>query len=203
MLRWLLVLCAAMPAWSWAQSFSVCGDIDLGARDYRRMTRTERLHIEGAHFTRDVERLKRGKTGALGADIDYTLRHMPNNPRALMAIHKLGQKLKSERIAGATYPVGCYFERAARFAPDDARVHHLFGVYLLSKGDKDRAKERFEEAAKQAGDSPNLHYNLALGFLEVGDIEAARAHAKLAYQAGGQPPGLAEKLKKLGVWGEG
>ena len=194
------LLLAVLSAPAWSQNLEFCGDFDEGARDYRRMTSVERAHIEGAHFTRDVERLRRGKTGALGNDIDYTLRHMPNNPRALMSIMKLGEKLKTERVPGAQYPVGCYFQRAVRFAPDDGQTHFSFGLYLMSKQNKQAAREHFDESARLAGEAPNLNYNLGLMFLELGDVDAARRHAEIAYAGGNQPPGLANKLRKLGAW---
>ena len=193
------ILCfSALPVA--AQNLEVCGPIDQGARDYRRMTAYERAHIEGAHFTREVEQLKRGKTGEIGGDLDYTLRHMPNNPRALMAISKLGARLKSERIPGAVYSVECYFHRAVRFAPDDPMVRFTFGHYLLGKQNKTAARAQLEAAAQDAGSATNLHYNLGLAFLDLGDVEAAQRHAKIAYESPGQPPGLANRLKKMGAW---
>lgn len=187
-------LLAASSAFS--QGVELCGEIDDGARDYRRMTRAERRHIEGAHFTRDVERLRRGKTGLVGGDIDYTLRHMPNHPAALSAMMRLGERLKRETVPGAQYPVGCYFQRAVRFAPDDAQAQFGLGLYLLKRGERDAARSRFDEAARLVQDQPNLDYNLGLVFLELGDVDAARRHAERAYGAGPQPPGLAKKLEQ-------
>src|SRR4051812_47506028 len=61
-----------------------CGSLanPYGPFDYR--TSKDKLDIvEGAHFTPDVETLRSGSTGSLGADIDYTLRTSPNHHRAL------------------------------------------------------------------------------------------------------------------------
>jgi Tfp pilus assembly protein PilF len=183
-----------------AQQIDGCGAIDQGARDYRMLDQAQRHHIEGAHFTPEVEWLVRGKTGELGGDIDYTLRHLPNHPRALMALMRLGQRRGTERIYGLRYPVGCYFVRALHFAPDDARVHLVYGLYLTRQKRLPAALSALQEAASRAGEDPHLHYNLGLAFLALDDVERALHHARLAYAVGGQPPGLMNQLKQKGVW---
>lgn len=194
-----LLFCAVCTS-ALAQDFSLCGEIDFGARDYRGMNARERGHIEGAHFTRQVETLQHGKTGALGNDIDYTLRHIPNHPRALASLMKLGVRLKTERVPGAAYPVSCYFDRAVRFTPNDAQVRLVFGMYLMQRKDMAGAREQFGVAAEYAGENAQLNYNLGLVYLELGDLDAALRHARIAYANGSPQPALANRLRQRGRW---
>lgn len=196
---WLVLLC---PALALAQGYSPCGEIDDGARDYRGMTRRERLHIEGAHFTRDVEQLRRGKSASVSSDLDYTLRHIPNHPRALGSLMELARRQGVERVKGMSFSVSCYFERAAVVAPSDGSVRFSWGIYLMQKRDIPGARAQFDAAAELARDNPMLHYNLGLAYLDLGALDEARRHARIAYAAGGMPPGLARRLSRFGPWQE-
>jgi hypothetical protein len=86
---------------------SACGPLEnaYGPYDYR--TDKAKLPIVlGAHFTPEVEALIRGATSTRpGHDIDYTLRAIPNNPRALYSMMQLD--------AGLTGPFG--FDQTIRW----------------------------------------------------------------------------------------
>ena len=99
---------------------SPCGPIfgvGYGPFDYRTESKETKERVESAHFTADVESLKKGATGLLAQDIDYTLRAFPNHPRALLAMSTLGLRSKSVKPPGANWTVHCYFERAIRGVP--------------------------------------------------------------------------------------
>lgn len=199
-MRGAIWFCLMMATSAAAQEQLLCGDIDEGARDYRLMSKKQRLHIEGAHFTRDVEMLKRGKSSYLGNDIDYTLRHIPNHPHALNSLARLAQRTKVEKVSGTQYPVWCYFERAVRFAPDDALMRYVFGLYLLRAKKPTEARAQLALASELAGESAGMNYNLGLVYLELGDLDAAQRHAKVAYAKGSSPPALANRLRAAGKW---
>src|SRR5690242_17113706 len=71
-----------------------CGELEnaFGPFDYRTVSADRKRLVEGSHFTPYIEGLQRGHTGAIGSEIDYTLRAFPNHPRALVAMMKLGIK---------------------------------------------------------------------------------------------------------------
>jgi len=178
-----------------------CGELrnSYGPFDYRT-SKAELRIVEDFHFTPDVETLRHGNTGSVGGDLDYTLRASPNHHRALMAMVNLAIRTKSEKPLGPKYSVDCYFDRAIRFASDDASVRIIYGIYLYRVGKKADARRVLEEARKIDDGDPNLHYNLGFVYLDLGDKDNALASAQKAYQLGAQLPGLKEKLRKAGIW---
>jgi hypothetical protein len=184
--------------------FEACGELRnaFGPFDYRTAKPEHKELVEGAHFTRDVETLRRGVTGKIGGDIDYTLRVFPNHPRALLAMMKLGERERNEKPTGSSYPVGCWFDRAIRFAPNDGAVRLLFGVYLSSRGQKQDAIKQLGMARELVGEDANLHYNLGLAYFDLKQYDKALEHAHAAYRLGFPLPGLRTKLQKAGKWRE-
>lgn len=156
--------------------------------------------VENFHFTPNVERLVRGATGALGADISYTLEHFPNHHRALAAMSRLALRDRNRKPHGARYTIECYFDRALRYRPDDARVHALYGSYLLALGQTASALEQLEQAARLEPDNATAHYNLGLLYVKTKDYEKARASAQKAYALGFPLPGLKRQLVAAGEW---
>jgi tetratricopeptide (TPR) repeat protein len=156
--------------------------------------------VENFHFTPNVERLVRGATGALGADISYTLEHFPNHHRALAAMSRLSLRDKSRKPHGARYTIECYFDRALRYRPDDARVYALYGSYLLALGQTTGALEQLEQAATLEPDNATAHYNLGLLYVKTRDYDKARASARKAYGMGFPLPGLKNQLAAAGEW---
>jgi len=169
--------------------------------DYTNPDDRQRLTvIEQFHFTPDVESLTRGASGPLGGDISYTLEHFPNHHRALAAMAKLAIRDKNRKPPGARYVVECYFDRALRYRPNDARVRSLFGSYLLALGQADAALEQLEQAAVLEPENPTSHYNLGLLYLKKKEYDKARASAEKAYSLGFPLPGLKNKLIEAGQW---
>ncbi len=180
----------------------ICGPLEnaVGPYDYRTATPAQRHIVENYHFTPPVEALRHGATGAIGADLDYTLRAFPNHARALYALSRYAQRLKTTRLTGAHYPAECYFERAVRFRPDDAQVRALYADFLIAFKRPNDAKLQLEEAERLDPPSPQIIYNLGLAWANLGNYEKALAYAKRAYAAGVQFPGLRAKLKAVGAW---
>jgi len=158
--------------------------------------------VEQFHFTPAVEGLLRGASGPLGGDIGYTLDHFPNHHRALAAMMKLALRDKNRKPHGARYTIDCYFERATRFRPADARVRTLYGSYLLAVGQPDAAVDQLERAATLEPSNPTAHYNLGLLYVQKKQYDKARASAHKAYGMGFPLPGLKNKLVAAGQWQE-
>jgi len=73
--------------------------------------------VLGAHFTKNIEQLVSGNTDSIDAEIDYTLRAIPNYHRALYSISKFERKMlrrsQQEKVYTPTYySADCYFKRA-------------------------------------------------------------------------------------------
>lgn len=178
-----------------------CGSLRNAYGPYDYWSDKDKLPIvEGAHFTPEVETLKAGKSSTLGGDIDYTLRAFPNHPRALLAMVRLGERLKSDRPGGAHYSVACFLDRAIRFRPDDAMARMIFGTYLAKRKKNELALQHLEIAEKNASDNANVHYNLGLVYFDLGKYDKSLSHAHKAYRLGFELPGLRAKLEKAGKW---
>lgn len=157
--------------------------------------------VEGAHFTKNVEMLIRGKSGTLaGGDIDYTLRAFPNHHRALMSVMKYGQKMRSQKPEGLQYEVECYFERAVRFSKDDVIVYMLYATYLDSMKRQTEAVTQLERAASFAKADPFSNYNIGLIYYDMKMYDRALTQAHLAKRLGFERTDLQDLLAKVGQW---
>jgi tetratricopeptide (TPR) repeat protein len=195
---WFGLLGAALPS---AAQYEECGELvnAYGPFDYR--TSRDKLYIvEGAHFTQDVEGLRRGASSSIGGDLDYTLRASPNHHRALIAIVNLGRKLNTDSPAGAKYTIPCYFDRAIRFASNDAVVRLIYGTYLARVGKQADALRQLQLAESLDPNNANIHYNLGLLYFDTKDYPKARQNAQRAYELGFTLPGLRKKLEEVGQW---
>lgn len=210
--RRLLLLVAlsatALPAAAQNESIA-CGTLrspgQYGPYDYRTIPGESKYLVEMAHFTPKVENLVAGNTGTLpSGDLDYTLRAIPNHPRALLSMSRYSMKIKSERIPGARYPMECYFERAMRMAPDDPMPHLLYAMYFKDRRKTAEAKAQLALAEKLRGDptSSDLDYNLGLMYFDLGELDKAAVAGQRAYALGAPFPALMNKLKQAKRWPE-
>lgn len=183
---------------------SNCGTLEnsYGPYDYRT-ERDRRLKIvEQYHFTSNVESLVKGNSGSLGGELSYTLRASPNHHRALMAMIRLGEKLKSPQPLGAGYPVECWFDRALRFRPDDSTVRLIYATFLLKDGRVPEATKQLEVATAKAADNAFTQYNAGMIYFDMKNYDAALVQAHRAYGLGFAQQDLREQLQSAGKWKE-
>jgi Tfp pilus assembly protein PilF len=207
-----------------------CGSLDnaYGPFDYESAS-DQKDHlpvVEKFHFTPGVESLVQGQSGAIVADLDYTLRAFPNHHRALYAMARY--RLAHPRTEPNFYTAECYFDRAMRWRPEDGTVRLIYGIYLsqkadheledarladtrkdpaaarhateLAQHDRDAALEHYQHALDLTPDSPEVHYNMGLLYCDLGKLELARQHADRAYELGYPLPGLRNRLRRLGAY---
>ncbi len=174
---------------------AACGPIyppgQYGPYDYRTATKPQVGVVLGFHFNSEVEALRSGVKNVheVGADLDYTLRALPNYARALVAMMKLGEREKTDQPRGAHYSVSCYFERALRFRPDDNIVRMLYADFLMRGKQAADAVAQLDYVASTADPENALtHYNLSLLYLDANQPEKAAAQA-LQAEALGKPIG--------------
>jgi tetratricopeptide (TPR) repeat protein len=188
-----------------AQGATDCPPFDntISGGDYTNPEHRQKLDVvERFHFTPQVERLEKGQSGYLGDDISYTLDHFANHHRALAALARLALREKTPRPKGAKYGIECYFDRAIRFRPDDAKVRSILGGYLLALGQEDAALAQLEEAARLEPRNAVNQYNLGLLYVRKKKFDKARDAARLAYELGIPLPGLKSKLVAAGQWSD-
>ena len=203
---WLLTLFALMPSFrALAQSgTSACGSLQTsyGPYDYRTDKDKIAIVLQG-HFTPEVEALIRGTTNTRpGGDISYTLRAIPNNHRALLAMMRLGEKEKTPLPSGSTYSVECWFDRAIRFRPDDGIVRMIYSTYLKDRARIPEATSQLEIATTYAKDSAIAHYNIGLHYFNLKNYDKALVQAHKAMALGWTQTDLRDQLRSVGKWTE-
>jgi len=187
-------------------STSLCGSITnaYGPFDYRNQ-RNRLAIVEKFHFKPQTEALIR-PAGAghsdLGADLDYTLRASPNHHRALIAMVRYGEREKALQVPGANFTIDCYFDRAIRFAPDDAIVRMLFASYLSRQNKPEQAERELEVASALSGDNPFTLYNIGLSYFEMKRYDKALQFDHQAKALGWLRKDLEDRLRKVGKWVE-
>jgi len=155
--------------------------------------------VENAHFTPEVEAGFRGKTsGPPGYDISYTLHAFPNHHRALISMAAIGEKTKTDKPTGSTYPIECWFQRAVVFRPDDNIVRLVYANWLSRKMRLSEAESQLTFAANQAGDNAFTYHNIGLVYFDMKNYEKALVFAHKAYGMGLGTPTLKQQLVTVG-----
>lgn len=216
LLALLLGVLLATPLAGFAQQ--TCGNLDnaFGPYDYNDPENRKSFgggkdsHIsivEGAHLNAFMA-MTRTDFDTMGS-IDYTLRAIPNHPRALFLLIRFHRKLngnlpKPPRVVAdsGAWPATpeCYFDRAMRFAPRDPIVRQLLGVYLHWNGKFQEALAAYKQAADLGLKSAELYYNIGLAHFELKQYDEAKANAHKAYDMGYPSAGLRNKLTSVGQW---
>ena len=180
-----------------------CGPLSNGYGPYDYRNQQDKLSIvETHHFTPQVEDLSAGQEGFVGGDLDYTLRAFPNHHRALIATSRLADQLKEQPARGMPRTYECYFDRAIRFAPDDALVRIIYAHYLNKRSRHTEAVAQLDAAGQYATDNPFTHYNIGLSFFEMREYDKASEQAQIAKSLGFERTDLIDKLKNAGKWVE-
>lgn len=169
--------------------------------DYRLRDTTSRLQwriadVKQNHLDPAVRRMNEGiySTSVID-DLNFILERVPNHYPAL-------QELIRYKLAGGNADLHrsavCYFDMAQQFAPDDANVLVLKGIYLYRSGNNDSAEVHWRQALQIDPNSADAHYNLGLLYVERSQYQDAIEHAVKAYQLGFPLPGLKHKLVQAG-----
>jgi tetratricopeptide (TPR) repeat protein len=201
-----LVMSASMGFNAHAQDENhPCGPLraqgQYGPYDYRT-DKKELEIVERVHFPHSVEITFRGKGGDLGGGFDYTLRAYPNHHRALMALWRYGEKMRSPKPPQLRWTIECYFDRALRFAPDDLIVRMIFAMFLGGQDRVPQALAQLDYAANLAGDSQLTHVNIGLVYFDLKAYDKALQQAHKAHALGAPHEVLQQKLKSVGKWVE-
>ena len=154
------------------------------------------------HFQPFVEQLIRGQTGALGADIAFTLRAIPNHPNALMSMMLLGEKEKTSNPRGSDYSVECWFERAIRFRPDDNVVRMIYTNFLTKNKRRPEAMQQLDIVLTMAKDNALTYNNVGLLYFDLGEYQKALVQAHKAIELGLNRPDLPRQLQSVGKWSD-
>ncbi|WP_421862684.1 tetratricopeptide repeat protein [Motiliproteus sp.] len=174
----------------------------IGYYDYRDNSRRaleRRKLVEGAHFTRGVQRGLYGNTGKLIDDVNYVLRHIPNHPQALLLMYEIQtrpgfRRNKQGRTDYYYDSVSCYFKRAMFIAPDDPAVYLTRAVIAHRDNNFKDAEADYLKALELNEKHAEAHYNLGLLYFSQKKYAQSRQHADKAYDLGYPLQGLKRKL---------
>ena len=201
----LLLAVFTIPA-TFSQTVPGCGTLRSALQygPYDARTDLDKLQLVLVpHFPPVVEALIRGDSQRFpGADIDYTLRAIPNYHRALLAMMRLGEREKTDKPRDVRYTVECWFQRAVAFRPDDALVRMLYSTYLNSKSRVPEATSQLEIATGYAKDNAFTHYNIGLHYFDLKNYDRALFQAHKAIALGFQQAELKDQLQRVGKWRE-
>lgn len=199
-----LALAPAWPAGAQTQDAAGCGDLsngDNGPFDFRNERRDLLKLGEAFHFTPKVEGLISGQSRVeVGGDLDFILRMFPNHHRALMAVMRWGEKLRTESPRDMPRPIACYFERALRFRPDDHVARMIYAMFLSRNARQAEALAQLDQVATNAGNNAFTHYNVGLQYFELKQYDKALAQAHAAISLDFPRTELREQLKAVGKW---
>lgn len=200
-------------------SAAECGELknfgDIGPWDYADPSSTMATgenpmgritRVENVHFTPEMQSLdiKKFSIERLTSEIHYTLRVLPNHPRALLAISRLermaGGKLPQNSITTFTPKItaDCFFDRATRFRPNDKAVRMVYGMHLQLRGKLKEALVEYEQAESLGEKSANFYYNIGLLHADMKNWDKAYDYGVKAQRAGLMLPGLRGRLEKAG-----
>lgn len=187
-----------------AQAEAGCGSLrnSYGPFDYRTANPDQKSIVENAHFTQGVETLTRGKTGAFGGDIRYTLIVFPNHPRALLAMDRLVEKERANPARDAWYTIECFYERALRFRPDDHVIRLLYVNFLIRKKETDEALKHLDYVAETTKDNPFAQFNTGMLYMDMKLYDKALAQAHRVMAMGFDRRELRDRLTAAGRWVE-
>ena len=179
-----------------------CGEATNGQHDFRTVPDYFIKLVHARHFTDDIEQGIRGESSVLGADLEYTLLHIPNHPRALNTALRLAPRNRSGIIEGAKLPIECYFERAVRFFPDDSNAWLMYARFAYAKERQGQAMEMLQKALELSPEDPAINYNIGLIYAKQKKFEQALPYAQKAYALQFPLPALKQTLVKAGKWVE-
>jgi tetratricopeptide (TPR) repeat protein len=136
------------------------------------------------HLTPEMLRLERGNTGTISADLDYTLRHIPNHPIALdlasrleLALANTPERYPNERMVKSA---DCYFKTALNFTPSQSYVHYIYAIHFHRSKAYVQAAEAYQTAYRFGLNNAEFMYNYGLTLFELARYAEARQLADSA-----------------------
>lgn len=200
-----------------------CGDLSnhYGPFDFRtdkiRLPVVEENHFTNVTFSMAVfggsnddysrkfkftgQNSNKTKRTSIAGDLDYTLRAIPNYPRALYAMSEY-QRIKQKKYKHPelwrpkNLTADCYFKRAIKFVNDDPAIYMVYGLYFHKRYEYKKALEQYRKSEKLDYNNIDLLYYLGLVNVELGDFKEANKYADLVYKEKYPLKGLMNKLKK-------
>lgn len=188
----------AQDPWDYADPSS---SMATGENPMGRIKRVENVHFQPGMEALD---LKTFTIDRLAKEFNYTLRILPNNPRALLAMSRLERMVGGKLPQNGATPItpkitaDCFFDRAIRFRPNDKAVRMVHGIHLHQRGKLNEALAEYQLAESLGEESGNFYYNLGLLHADMKNWDKAYEYGVKAELGGLMLPALRGKLEKAG-----
>lgn len=150
--------------------------------------------VENYHLGPAKAKLADGRVGYAMKDIEFMLRHFPNNPNALMLLDDAAKRLEQPNMPAR------YFKEAIAAYPEEPMTYVVHGMFLQKRGKTADAIGQYERAVSLNPNLPDAHYNLGLALVQAKRYAEANTHAVAAYRLGHPMPGLRNQLQRVGAW---
>ena len=176
--NWPLVSREAMRATTedaWGSAFAARGQLDAGARHYRRALELN-PDFAGAHSNLAVALRAQGRLDDAIAQYHAAL---AIDPEIAMTHYNLANVLAEQ---GHVDESVTQYRRALELAPGSVDAHTNLGILLYSRGRFDQAGEHFQAAIRLDPDDGRAYNNLGKVFEARGDAAGAISYYRLAVQ---------------------
>lgn len=150
--------------------------------------------VEKYHLGPAKEKLGSGRANYAMQDIEFILRHFPNDPNALLLLDTAAKALQQPALPDR------YFKAALDAYPDEPMTHVVHAMFLQKRGQTGAAIESYERALSLNPNLPDAHYNLGLALVQAKRYAEANTHAVAAIRLGHPMPGLRNQLQRVGAW---
>lgn len=150
--------------------------------------------VEKYHLGPAKEKLASGRANYAMEDIQFILRHFPNDPNALLLLDTAAKALQQPALPDR------YFKAALDAYPNEPMTQVVYGMFLQQRGQTGAAIEKYEHALSLNPNLPDAHYNLGLALVQTKRYAEANTHAVAAYRLGHPMPGLRNQLQHVGAW---
>ena len=158
---------------AWGQGAAPPPDMDYFTAHEDPETYRDLKIIEHAHIGKVLYWLRSERIEMLLAELNYTLHHFPNHPKALLLT-----EMAADVTHVPTLPI-TYYERALRLYPEYGMTHAQFGKYLVSIGRVSDGITQLKEAVKRDPKLGQGYQWLGEAYAKAGKKESAQeAYAK-------------------------
>ena len=124
--------------------------------------------VENYHLGPAKAKLADGRVGYAMKDIEFMLRHFPNNPNALMLLDDAAKRLEQPNMPAR------YFKEAIAAYPEEPMTYVVHGMFLQKRGKTADAIGQYERAVSLNPNLPDAHYNLGLALVQAKEAESGR-----------------------------
>ena len=137
-------------------------------KDSHRPTRQQIYNVNKHHLKKALRHLASNKPARAIPELNFTLRYVPNHPKALQLMGMVGKLTNQTKMAEQ------YFAQAVRVFPQYALTHAQYGKFLVDIGRFDEGIEELKMAESIQPDLKTVFLWLSEAYQKNGDVEEAK-----------------------------